>query len=233
MANLLVSAVITRAARLLYDQTNVRWTVDELVEYAGDAEQQIVLVRPDLNAVNAAIQLAAGTKQSIPDDGVRFLRAIRNRGSTGNQLGNAIRSTYMEALDSEIRDWHSRTTTNDVQHYMADNRDPKTFYIYPGLANAATLYIEILYGQAPPLVSSPGDAFTLDAVHVNPLVDWVCYRAFSKDAEYGGNPQRAQAHYAAFYNALQVQMRNQWTMAAGRDRPAGMPPEETQLPPRG
>ena len=34
------------------------------------------------------------------------------------------------------------------------------------------------------------------------LVDYICYRAFSKDAEYAGNSTRAVAHYTQFTNAL-------------------------------
>jgi hypothetical protein len=36
------------------------------------------------------------------------------------------------------------------------------------------------------------------------MVDYLCYRAFSKDAEYAGNTGRAATHYAAFANALGI-----------------------------
>ena len=34
------------------------------------------------------------------------------------------------------------------------------------------------------------------------MVDYICYRAFSKDSEYAGNANRALAHYTQFINAL-------------------------------
>jgi hypothetical protein len=37
---------------------------------------------------------------------------------------------------------------------------------------------------------------------MSPIIDWILYRAYSKDAEYGANEQRAQASYAAFNAAL-------------------------------
>ena len=37
---------------------------------------------------------------------------------------------------------------------------------------------------------------------MSPILDWVLYRAYSKDAEYGANEARAAASYQAFNSAL-------------------------------
>ena len=42
----------------------------------------------------------------------------------------------------------------------------------------------------------------LDDIYMSPMIDWILYRAYSKDAEYGANEQRAQAAYGAFNAAL-------------------------------
>ena len=39
------------------------------------------------------------------------------------------------------------------------------------------------------------------------MQDYVLYRAYTKDSEYAGNAARAQAHYAAFANALGVEIK--------------------------
>jgi hypothetical protein len=36
------------------------------------------------------------------------------------------------------------------------------------------------------------------------MLDYMLYRAYSKDAEYAANAQRAVAHFQAFQNALGV-----------------------------
>lgn len=232
MTTLAVSEVVNRAARMLYDKTKVRWSEQELVDYCNDAELQTVQHRPDLAAHNTNVQLVAGTRQTIPADGIRFLKAIRNRGSAGATNGNAIRQAYMEALDSEVPDWHSRTTNSEVQHYVIDNADPKHFYVYPGLANGATLFLEVLYARTPPAITSISDNFTLGRENLNALLDFVLYRAFSKDAEYAGNAQRAAMHAQAYAMALGIEMDIQWAVTGMRGKPAGQPPDEAQLSPR-
>jgi hypothetical protein len=42
----------------------------------------------------------------------------------------------------------------------------------------------------------------LDDIYMSPMIDWILYRAYSKDAEYGANEARAQAAYNAFNAAL-------------------------------
>ena len=46
------------------------------------------------------------------------------------------------------------------------------------------------------------------------------YRAYTKDSEYAGNAARAQAHYAAFANALGIEIKA--TVAVGPN-PVGNP----------
>jgi len=42
----------------------------------------------------------------------------------------------------------------------------------------------------------------LDDTYANPLLDYMLYRAYSKDAEQAGNAQRAMAHYQAMADAI-------------------------------
>jgi hypothetical protein len=44
----------------------------------------------------------------------------------------------------------------------------------------------------------------MDDIFANALLDYVLYRASTKDAEQAANAQRAVAHYQAFQNALGV-----------------------------
>ena len=42
----------------------------------------------------------------------------------------------------------------------------------------------------------------LDDIYINPIIDFMLYRCFSKDAEYAANSNRAAGHYNAFLQQL-------------------------------
>ncbi|MNR41654.1 hypothetical protein D3C85_1600680 [compost metagenome] len=42
----------------------------------------------------------------------------------------------------------------------------------------------------------------LDDIYINPIIDFMLYRCFSKDAEYSANSNRAAGHYNAFLQQL-------------------------------
>lgn len=67
----------------------------------------------------------------------------------------------------------------------------------------------------------------LDDIYANAILDYVLYRAYSKDAEYAANASRAALHYQAFTAALgaktQVDAGNDPHLAALRSQPAGAP----------
>ena len=118
-------------------------------------------------------------------------------------------------LDDQRPAWHAETGTTAIQHYTFDPRQPKEFFVYPPATTSAE--VEVVYTDSPgahaqtesQLDPTGTDATTilLDDIYMSPMIDWILYRAYSKDAEYGANEQRAQAAYNAFNSALN--MKNQ------------------------
>jgi hypothetical protein len=232
----LATEVIRRASTALFDATNVRWSLGELVDYINDGQRQIILLRPDSNSVTASIKLGIGSKQSIPlvdgtdpnsvptPKGVRFLRAVRNMGSDGRTPGRAIRECSRVALDNEVPDWHFANPAATVQHYIFDNIAPKTFYVYPAIPNPSNTYIEMVYSGLPVTVlknadgspTSPTDLLTLSDQYINALLDFVLARCYAKDASYAGNMARAQAHIQSFGASLSATMTTEFTAAAAQ-----------------
>lgn len=199
MATVLVRDVVERAETILQDTTNTRWTKDELLNWLNDGQLAIVNRRPDLHVTNAAFSCVAGTKQSLPADGLRLAKVLRNTG------GKAIREIDMRILDDQIPDWHNPVAANSVDHYSYDLRDPKSFYVYP--AAAVNHSIDIIYTVAPSPITianwaTDNTTITLDDSYLNPILDWILYRSYSKDADYAANVQRAQMHLDAFKTAL-------------------------------
>ena len=97
---------------------------------------------------------------------------------------------------------------------MFDPRDPCAFYVYPPAL--ATAKLEVMFSALPVDIAQPGDGTLFGAVlgnmalpdiYGNALLDYILYRAYSKDGEYGGNVQRAQAHYAAFASSVGIEVK--------------------------
>lgn len=190
--------VITRAQDIIQDTTGVRWPEAELLRYLNDGRREICIVRPDLYATNAVQTLVAGTKQSIPADGSRFLDGIRNI-NADDTPARAVRIVEREILDAQLPDWHT-AAAGTIKHFMFDERTPRVFYVYPQAAAGQKL--EIAYARTPTEITNTATELTNEDVYAGALTDYVCYRAFSKDAEYAGNGERAMAHYQMFLAPL-------------------------------
>jgi len=201
--------IIRRCVETLQDTTSIRWPVAELVRYLNDGQREVVLYRPDAMVTNATITCVAGTRQTLPANGAKLIEVVRNSGTR-----RAIRLVNREILDAQMPGWHSLPGQNEILHYMYDQRDPRTFYVYPPATTSTQL--DIVYAAYPTDIVEPADGATYTAVtgnislpdiYGNVLQDYILYRAYTKDSEYAGNLQRAQAHYAAFANALGIEVK--------------------------
>jgi hypothetical protein len=165
-----------------------------------------VLIKREAGAVNATVPLVIGTKQSIPASGITLIDVVRNMGaSAAPAAGNAIRLIDREVLDAQRANWHTLISTGVTEHYIFDGRDPKTFYVYPQAGG--TEAIEIVYSAAPADVVPVGallaiEVISIDDIYANALLDYILYRAYSKDAEYAANTALAVGHYQAFGQSL-------------------------------
>ena len=201
MATVTVNTVLLRVNTQLNDPGFIRWPKQELLDYFNDASRAIVLVRPDAFTKNVAFSCTAGTKQTLPSDALRLTEVIRNAN------GGVIRHVPRKALDDSYPEWHVGATATKVTAYVYDERDPKTFYLYPGPAAAHS--IELVYSVAPATkimtdvenVTTPSIA-DLDDIYINPLIDFILYRCFGKDSEYAANGNNATTHYNAFLQQL-------------------------------
>ena len=64
--------ILSRVRNILQDNTGVRWTDGEMFDYLSDGQREIANFRPDATATHANVQLATGTEQTIPADGLRL-----------------------------------------------------------------------------------------------------------------------------------------------------------------
>ena len=211
MATITALSTLSKVQTILQDTTGIRWPIDgELLGWLNDGQREVVLHKPEASVKNESLSLSVGsTKQSIPASGIMLVDVIRNMGAAGSTPGKAIRLVTRDVLDAQRPDWHSDTNDGGtIQHFMYDPRDPKTFYVYPK-APATAHYIEVVYSAAPTDCATTAATIGVDDIYANALLDYVLYRAYSKDAEYAANGQLAMAHYTAFMNALGVKTQNE------------------------
>ena len=93
------SVIIDNVSKLLGDPNNLKWTRAELLGWLNDAQKQITVMSPNATNKVATIQLAAGTRQSIPSDGWTLLDVIRYMGTTGNTPGRVPRIISQQVLN--------------------------------------------------------------------------------------------------------------------------------------
>lgn len=204
-------SIIQRCVDALQDPTSIRWPVAEMVRYLNDGQREVVLHRPDAMRKSAAVTLVAGTRQTIPSDGLKLIDIVCNTGGTRR----AVRQVNREILDAQTPGWHGLTGVTEILHFMFDARDPTAFYVYPPAATGGAS-VEMLYASSPADVSEPpqGSFYTavtgnisVPDIYGNALHDYIMFRAYSKDSEYAGNAARAQAYYAIFANSLGIEVK--------------------------
>lgn len=199
------SAVFSRVVDILQDVGNIRWTEAELLRWLSDGQREIALHHPDASTSNIAIQLTSGaTKQSLPATAVRLVSLIRNAGAAGVTPGRTIRLVDKNLMDNSRPSWHTDTAGTEVQNYMYDARDPRTFYVYP--APATAFYVEAVLAVPPTNITSTSDNLSVDDLYSNALVDYTVYRCLAKDAEFTGNKERAMLHFQAFASSIGIRV---------------------------
>jgi len=196
-----VSTIINNAKILLHDEDddNRRWPDTELVSWISAGQREAVIHKPDVYMVTAAVQLSAGSKQTIPTGGVQLVDVYRNMGTTGTTAGNAIVPVDRKTLDRFIPGWHAATAAAAVRNIVFDGQNPKVFFVYP--PNTGTGYVELAYSLSPANVSLGGN-IVLDDIWESALTDYVVYRALMKDSDSGESEARAVAFYRNFLIAL-------------------------------
>ena len=216
--------IFTRVQDVIQDTTSVRWPLVELLRWLNDARDQVVLHKPSAGAATVVLDMVLGTYQTVPSTYIGLLRVVRNITAVDGDVrtgGRAIRMVQRDILDSQIPDWHSTAAVpfNDVvKHAIYDPADPLAYYVYPG--NTGSGKIEAIAYKTPTPIAVPGSPTLIASysatigipdIYAGTLVDFILYRAYSKDTQFAGNAQRAQAHYQMFANSLGIKIKNEIT----------------------
>jgi hypothetical protein len=212
MATVKVVDLLAKVQTLLQDTTGVRWPLLELQGWLNDSYRDTLTLRPDSNTLLGEFTCVAGPRQNVTStfaNAERLIGVLRNTATTSKK--GAIALASRSSLDSALRNWYAETQTVDVELYMFDPRTPKEFLVYPPATTAARL--EVAYAQVPSphtLTSEQlANAATTETIRIadgfaNALVDYVLYRAYSKNTESTTNAAKAGAYFQSFQGALGI-----------------------------
>jgi hypothetical protein len=207
-----VSSLLTRVSKTLFDETNVVYAQQELLDHLNAAVAEIVQLDTKAYMVNAPLQCVPGAMQSLPGDAVALVDIRYNCDATGTP-GRAVTATGLDPLAAARPDWFAEPPAAVARHYAADPRDPKRFYLWPPQPNPAG-YVQVVYQGVPDDVALT-DNFPLPDLYAQAAYLFVLYHALLR-RDKNGDPQRASLYYQMFLQELDQDMKNVARIQAGR-----------------
>lgn len=214
------SDVINRV-RVLLNDDGTRWPNTELFYWISDAQRLITLVRPDATSAAEVVSLVAGTKQSIPATSFRLLDILHNIGADGTTIGRSIKLTDRDQLETQDPYWQTKTQKSEVRQYIYDPRVPATFYVTPPVK--VNTKVEIVTQKAPTDIATTNDNLALMDIYFETVVNYVMYRAYSKDNEYAANSANANNYLQLVLTTLGLKTMKDVAASPALNTKAGQP----------
>lgn len=234
MGTILVRQLFEQVSRHLTDFAPQfeRWTQGELLGYANDGQRAVAKYLPASCSRIDVVKLAPGTRQSIasvpaaslmPGDGSAAVDVAGNAllgvshlmGADGATPGRSLRIVDRDILDASTPGWHvvaasSRATPTQ---YTYDPRNPKIFYVCPGVPAGAALWAEISYLADPAAIpdgnyghnAGSNAVLSIDDKYFDDLVNYMLARAYVKEAEFAANANLSAAHTNLFTSSINAQ----------------------------
>jgi hypothetical protein len=188
--------IIADAARVLNDPRNEQWTTRELLDWLNEGLQALVTVLPKQFVSNTVLTLVAGAKQALPTGAAMLERCIRTIDANTGAPISAVQQVNTQSLDSYSPGWHAAATAA-VEEWAYDPAvNPYVFWVNPPAAAGSKLEVDIV--SNPPTLQIDG-TIPIEARYNAKLVDYIVYRALSKDADYAAQDGRATIHRNRFY----------------------------------
>lgn len=192
--------IMSRAAFILKDDDNVRWTRSALLDYVNEAQAAIVRLVPSAYRVRTTISLNEGTRQKLPTGALSLLTVVRNVDEEGYP-GNPVRLATRSLFDS-MMDWHDAPECEYVENYIFDDREDTEFDVFP--PNDGTGRVEVVYSALPPTLDE-WDPLSIGDEYAAVVTNYVLYKAALLDCDYNGTGALAQFYYQQFLNELSGQ----------------------------
>jgi hypothetical protein len=184
-----VNDLLSRAGVLLNDVAERRWPATEKLGWLNDGARALVTFKPDACVKTIDVALVAGAKQALPADAVVV---IEMRSATQAPVLPCDKT----ALDAFAAGWTVKPTASTVKNYMTSPNDPQVFWVYPA-QNDTPATLKVTYSAYPVAAVAGGTINVIDGYY-DRLLNYILYRAMSKDAEFAGSAEMAASYYKLF-----------------------------------
>lgn len=203
----------TRTAQSILDRAwikaqdnvvNKRWPDAEGLMWVNDFQIETVNHLPRSYTQSAVVTAEAGTRQTLAGLGLtRGLQPIDvvHNVTPNFGTGSVITKTSRAFMDERLPNWHLEGS-DEAQHWMTDDEDPKAFYIYPYITNSGKY--RLVYSAAPADLTALTDAILLDDVYANAGQYYVLFCFYSKDLSSIKSAQMAQMYYGLFTQSIGI-----------------------------
>lgn len=213
--------IIDRALTKANDESAAYWVAAESLKNVNDAQRAIVGLLHKAGATAAQPTLVnASSRQTMSGlsltRGIAFLDVVCN--VSGSTRGTPIRRGSRAWLDDEVPAWHN--TAGTPEYWVADERDPLAFYLYPQPASG-TNKLEVIYAAPPADLTALSDSFGLADIYADAAQWYVLFAMFSKDIT-----KLKSAQYAAQYWGLFKESLGLGDAAIGRAKQEGQAKEQ-------
>ncbi|SIO50546.1 hypothetical protein SAMN05444172_2579 [Burkholderia sp. GAS332] len=205
--------LVLEVAKLLNDAEDgfeyLRWTSDDLLEYANDGAVQIAMLRPDVVSQTETIPLQPGARQELPEGSTRFFRVEGTVDRYGRIVGQPSKTDGTAARVANT--WFTPIACPVSGDYVAlsfsfDDTNPTVFYVEPPVPVGQSVKVAVSLARVPDEFGAD-DPVPIDRRFHNAVIEWMLYRAFSKDQESATNSTHAASHLKHFYDMLGMSQR--------------------------
>lgn len=193
--------VINDVRDALRDPVKVSWPDPLLLAYLSQALLALTGIRPDAFVVNAVLKLEAGSKQTLPVNGLRLMGLLFNADDANKPVAPAIRHIEQLSLDDVLTSWLSQNPELVCHEYWYNETDPKRFWTNPVQNNVKVI---ANYVASPARVTDGATPFPIDDSFIPAIQEWMLYLAWRSDDEKSPTAQRALTHRQAFFDLLGV-----------------------------
>lgn len=221
-----VQEVFNEVRATIHDEEsgNYRWSDAELLTYYNAGLRQTVQILPEANTVETIETISNSiARQALPAGGIKFIKASRNYADDGTTAEGPVRYVEKDALDTFDPDWEYDTTVkadvaNFFEHFCHDSKEPTVYYLYPAPVTAVKK-CAIVYSAIPVSATVVGDTVVLADEYFNALVQYVLYRALTKESRDTLPDAYRQELWQNYLAALSIQTQVKGVISPEVDRP--------------
>lgn len=189
------SELISKVHFILVD-AGVVYPADVVRGWLVDAERVIVALASGANPATVVVSSVAGTRQRIPDAGVRLL-VVNTVG------GHGVRLVERGNKDESDPLWRNEPAASSAAEYILDPRMPREFDVSPPVV--AGVQIGLSYDQIPGPYDFDADEdpdITLLDIYGPAMVDYAVHRCLARADENTPEWAKSQAHYKMFMETV-------------------------------